>query len=241
MKHTTIYNIDLDIEARAENIPKNHYEASVECFRKAGLLGEKHVIDNGIVLNWFDPKCRKIIEGKFELSYIPSSEETLREWIEKKKLTTSGYDSVGMEIVEHGSEIIDLLERTDPLAGLPMNVYFSLPGIESMELKTPCGIQKTHVHTTNGKMVRFWRPKGEAAVYDFDIIKSHLLDSYTKELIEDLRMSLNDGILARIKRIFKIPRRRQSADLCKRLIENPDSVSGVEVRKQIMEKSGWFG
>ena len=145
----TKYNVLLKMDKKEPRMPQDLFNRACEDFRKKGFLGVKHINHFGRVFNGYDPNCEDYREASFDIflrKYGELNDLNMREIFEQAKITTSGFDDKGMELLEHGEFIVDSLERLDPLADLPIGIYSNLPGIESMEIQTCCGRQGTHAH-----------------------------------------------------------------------------------------------
>ena len=222
-------NLYLGIASRSEKTPKNLYDLSVECFKKTGILGRKHINHFGRVFNGYDNKCDVVIVGNFDIFYRRNMEENARQILERAKLTTSGFDETGMQILEHGKEILEILEKKELLISLPWSTYRQLPFIESMEISTPCGIQSLHVHTTGGGLcdiIQFWKPKKDKFIYDVDTLKNYLFDS----IMKNSDYLPNKPSLKRVMyQLFAEPRYRMMKNLWDKIMQDPDLIEKIRL------------
>ncbi len=215
-EYRTLYNVDLDVRPNSSGMPKLVYNRSVVCFKNAGLLGEKHVLENGLLVDGFDPKCDVMQEGKFRIFYRQDNGESIRDIVQRAKLRTSGFNDAMQEVIKHGEYAVDELERIDPLSTLPWNTYMQMPYIESMELVTPAGIQTMHAHTKDD-LIRFWKPNKEDVRYDLSTLKYYLFNQAVSGWDRSFMTSiLNAG------------KRRKAHNLWEKLWDDPASVDTVE-------------
>jgi hypothetical protein len=226
---TTKNNLYLSVAPKTKNTPKNFYDLSVECFKRSGLLGKKHINHFGRVFEGYDNQCDIVIVGNFDIFYREDMNENAREMLERVKLTTSGFDETGMQILERGEEILEILEKKEPLISLPWSTYRQLPFIEGMEMSTPCGIQSLHVHTTGGGLcdiIQFWKPKKDGFIYDIDTLKNYLFDSIIKnsDYLPD-----KPSLRKIIYHLFMEPRYKRMKNLWDKIMQDPDSIEKINL------------
>ena len=170
----TKYNLDLSVADNLSEMPLDIYALSVACFKKQGLTGEKHVDLIGRVFDGFDPSCPSILEGRFDVFYESGMDVPFREMLDQWELISSGFDEDAQEALALGKEVVEVLERLDPLSKLPWSMYRQFPLIQSQEINTPAGIQSLRAHLPNHDFIRFIRfPKGHE-LWDYDTLKDTL-------------------------------------------------------------------
>lgn len=183
----------------------------------------------------FDDSVDVYYRGKFDLMYFEEADdETPWEMLEKLKLTTSGDNDMGQEVIEMMQGVGEIIGRVDPSFNvLPYGMYRQFPISPSMELHTACGRQNLHVHCEGeGKVIQFYRPRNDKYWYDKDQLKGHLTDAFLREM--ELFSKLMDpsqkvGFFER----FRINgERRKLNKLCKlhsRLLRDPEVISRIHL------------
>jgi len=228
----TKYNLVIAAEPNNGRMPEPVYETSIAQLGKSGLIGEKHITTCGHVLGKFDPKCPTLRNGVFELHYREGMDMTAREMVEDMGLTTSGFDGIGMQLVEHGEAIVEALEDADPAIGVvPLEMYGQMPLIETMELNLACGKHSTHVHCRDFyiDIIRFWKPPGDDW-YDYDTLMNYLasvFDEYARISVETRESQT--PLLEKITNYFRLKRLMKLVELRHRIAEDPDSVYAVDL------------
>lgn len=217
------YNILLDLGEKEKTIPQEVFELCKEQFDQAGLLGEKHVNHFGRVFQGYNSSCETYLKGDFDI-FSRTSELSMREIIKQKEVTSSGFNELEQKAIELGEMTVDILEKYDSLASLPMNTYFNLPMIQSMELNTACGIQNTHVHLENGRIIQFWKPKKDKYWYDSDTFKNHL---FFINFVDNPVPTFEDNFLKHLKYDIKEILYRKHKKLHDSFMKNPDSIKKV--------------
>jgi hypothetical protein len=176
---SSVYNIDLGVVNPERNIPEVLFGITVEQFKSAGLVGEKHINNNGKLLNGYDRRCTKYLKGNFELSYVKGEQDTVREIYRKISESTVFREHVSPEESALMEEGLEMLEKGDPCSKfLPAELYYQTPLVRSMELDTAAGKQSTHVHCLgvefhcdDGRIIYYWKPSKEDSYFDFDYLK----------------------------------------------------------------------
>ena len=223
---TTSYNIELIVRENVENISREIYERSVQQFEEAGLIGRRHVtLPFGRMHDGYDEPCETYLRGHFDIFYRNDA-RTLRERVDEARITSSGFDETKQEALAMGEMAVDILEQFDPLASLPINVYHNIPFISSMEVNTAAGIQSTHVHCEDGRIIYFWKPKKDEYWYDHDVFKDYIMDMQFEDFkrFEELMRKTFIGRLLR-------RRRERRIGLGMRAITNPDNVDRINWRE----------
>ena len=220
---STNYNIFLDLREKEKAIPQNIFDLCKRQFEDVGLIGEKHINYFGRVFQGYDQSCDVYVKGHFDI-FKRDSNLSMREIIKQKEITSSGFNELEQETIALGEEVVDILEKNDPLATLPYNVYSNLPMIQSMELNTACGIQSTHVHTKEGRIIQFWKPKKDRYWYDSDTFKNHL---FFINFVNNPVPTFQDTFLTHLKYDIKEILYKKHRNLFDSFIKNPDSIKKV--------------
>ena len=213
---STKHNIELKVRENSGEVPNLLYEKSVQQFRDSGLIGRKHVNHFGRIFEGYDVSCDNIIRGYFDIFYRGNETRSMRETFEEEKLKASGFDETKQSAIELDELAVNILEKIDPLASLPVNTYYSMPSISSMEINTSAGIQSTHIHCKDGGIIYFWKPKKDKFWYDFDTFKDY---------VKDLQFGSLKNRLSILNIVSGYLERRNSLGL--KAIENPDSVDKI--------------
>ena len=219
----TKYNLDLDVADRSDLCPSELYSLSVACFKKAGLLGEKHVDEIGRVYKGFDSACREVKEAKFDIFYRANIDENFRDLVNRWKLTISGFDTEKMRALDCAESCLEILERLNPLASLPLSIYSSIPTIASREIHTPAGLQSLHAHLPNHDFIRFIKPKNDKFLWDYDTLTDFLFDRILSESIPEDK----GGNIERLKQWNRLRKTRKYQDLYSRLVSNIGSIDEI--------------
>lgn len=219
----TKYNIELAVSSNIDNAPSKLYDLSCKQFEDARLIGKKHVNHFGRMYEEYDVSCHEFVEGRFDIFYRGDETRSMREILEEERIKATGFDEVKQDMLDIGETAVDILEKYSALATLPFNIYTSLPFTNSMELNTPCGIQSTHVHTEEKKIIQFWKPEKDQHWYDFDTFKDYIRDLILKTPLPPE----NQSYLNRILNFFpsKIFNSRKKLGI--EAMENPDSIDRV--------------
>jgi len=232
----TKYNISLMIEPN-KGMPNLVYEVTLEIFRRAGLVGKKHVNHFGRIFQGYDFSCSNSKTGVFNIFYRKECNLTIREMLDRFKLTASGFDELAQETIGMTETVCDSLERADPsMKVLPWKFVGDYPLIKSMELETPAGSQSTHVHAEgSGEIIQFFKPRRDNFWYDSDTLKNYLFDAamessdLTFRQIDSSNLSWLNRLLLQAR---AAKRRRELAPLValyRRFSENPDLVDRLDM------------
>ena len=229
---TTSYNIELTVRENVEkNLPREIYERSVQQFEEAGLVGRMHSRGNfGRMHEGYDESCETYLKGHFDIFYR-GDRRTLRQRLDEARITTSGFDETKQKALAMGEIAIDILEQFDPLASLPINVYHNMPFIGSMEVNTAAGIQSTHVHCKDCRIIQFWKPKNDEYWYDHDMFKDYIsdlqLEDFKEPIVDSKGRVIGRNIIQRLLR----RRKEKRIELGMRAVTNPDSVDKIDWRE----------
>jgi len=181
----TIYNVELSICETADSATlavTDLRSRTIDTFLSYGLLGKKHVTHVGKVLRGYDSSCDTYDIGHFELVLRNAPEfegKTLREALDYKKLTTSGFNASEQRRFELGDSVLNELEQTDSFVKTPpMDIYSQLPYKESLSINTPMGKQDAHIHYrddhNDDDVIQLWKPLDGKRWYDLDVLKGSL-------------------------------------------------------------------
>jgi hypothetical protein len=230
---STIYNISLQVEnIKDKLVTPEGAKKIVKIFEDAGLTGEKHVDNIGRVYSGYDKNCEDYLTGEYNIFVRNRPEfkgKSMREIVNFGKLTQNKFNYLlkEAEMEETIEETLDALEKVDPLArDMPMDMYFEVTFIDSFSINTPVGKQDTHVHTPEGGIIQFWRPKGLNRLYDFDAFKGYLFDAHSD-------FSEYYGV----RRLFYELKINQAFNLYHKLMINPDNMNKKDFSKLWLVKN----
>jgi len=77
-----------------------------------------------------------------------------------------------------------------------------------------------HAHTSNGWPIRFWKPKKERHIYDFDTLKDYLFRIIIGSPLTLLKKKT-------LKTRLALAREKRAENLWEKLREDPDKVQSV--------------
>ncbi|MDO8623592.1 MAG: hypothetical protein Q7R52_05070 [archaeon] len=225
----TNYNILLDLGKKEKLIPQDRFDLCRRQFADAGLIGERHVNHIGKVFNGYDKSCNVYKEGFFDI-FNRNHEEfmglSMRGILKNGEIMSSGFNELEQEAIELGDTALDILERYDPLASLPYELYSQMPMIQSMEINTAYGIQSTHVHTKENEIIQFWKPKRERSWYDSDTFKDYLMGIVLDDL-GDLSFE-KEPIIKRLKGDFRrLLHKKHRYLLDQFMMHSPDKIERI--------------
>lgn len=226
----TEFNLTTTIRSNRGNIPRDLYSQTVELYHYRRLLGEKRIDHVGRILEGHDSKCKKLVEGEFNIHYF-KGDETARDILDLANLTISGNDKLGQEILEYGEGVLEVLERFDPsIQVLSLSDYSSFPMVSNMEMHTPCGRQLIRADTKYASVIRYWKPNKEDQWYDWDVMMEPLrIDLYEKTSLQLQLMSLSANKIKERKELNKkINKLSKNADLFGKLLHNPGCIDYVD-------------
>ncbi|MBN2112412.1 hypothetical protein JW707_04930 [Candidatus Woesearchaeota archaeon] len=178
------YNLTARVTRGAERtMPRDIFELSYKIIHEAGLIGEKHVTEKGVLLDGFADVEEHHI-GNFDIfyrhggAYEKTIPETAQEISTRANIQPG---SIPEELEDMAHFAAELLAEADPLsAAMPFGMYMQLPQIESMEISTPAGIQPVHYHFENDWPKPFFRPKQDKYWFDKDQLGLYLFSRYVE-------------------------------------------------------------
>ena len=230
----TYYNLITRLQERPHEIPINLWDRTVEAYMKSGLLGEKHIVSGGRVLEGKNIGCNCLKTGEFQVFYQKDEERTIRQIVEERALTASGFDEESRKAAELGDYLVEVLEKADDTVKiLSWGQWSRYSPVASMDLETPCGPQGAHIHLDNipeshpDSIIQFWKPRKDKFWYDWDCFKDYMWDLTFYEL--KVRMKPDNGSRKRRKAISKIVRRISPiTQIFSKILENPDFPDKVD-------------
>ncbi|MFP4524200.1 MAG: hypothetical protein ACLFO2_02725 [Candidatus Woesearchaeota archaeon] len=161
------------------------------------FLGEKHVNHFGRAHPGRDEDCKTNYVGTFDIFYRPHeySHRLLQEYKRQLLLLNSEEQDGLEEILAIAQPIQEKLEQAD------VNILFNkwdnymnskIPS--HFAIRTPAGVQDSHVHLDNHHIIQFWKPAKDEHWYDYDDFRAYLWRASTRILqIEESLYKENPG------------------------------------------------
>jgi hypothetical protein len=231
----TIFNASLRLEEYVDKWgPKDAYEATADFLEEKGFLGDFHVNHYGLVRKGLDKTCETNRTGEFCIHYRnPNDDETIREKYEAARIRTSGFDNLGMEILDMAKGMVNFLEKADPTSRILPAVDICSRVPESIGINTPAGRQSLHYHMNDSLhfgIMQLFKPKKEKDYYCLDILKDCVfgLTNYELSIREKLAWDeISKKEERELKKKLKVMEKISPRDLFGKFIGDVDGIIRV--------------
>ena len=196
----TLYNIELKVE-RPKDITDSQYKGCVKAFYNAGLLGKKHIKENGVVKEGFDEKVDLVHHAHFDIFLRDNTGPNMDQITEKLKMKSLFMLGEKYKELQSITSVLEFVNENffgnDPGYYIQAATTYMAPTITTMSIMTPVGKQSLHCHYDNNPdFLRFWKPKWGWKTYDWDVFKDNLWIGIIDE-------EKNDSLIKKVGSAYK--------------------------------------